>query len=167
MTFQPILQELKFRNLTVKNRIFRSSISGRFDNYNGSGNQARINWETKFARGGVGAIITSFVPVTIRDASCRIRHHRQRRQDSVLEGGRAGRALNTTASCSCSSVIPGRQQDIGGVENQYRKALSSTNKTESFHGLLCQAMTRRGNQADSQGLHRRRTTGARGGPRRD
>ena len=61
-----IFDPLEFRNLTVKNRIFRSNISGRFDNYDGSGNQARINWETKFARGGVGAIISSFVPITIR-----------------------------------------------------------------------------------------------------
>jgi 2,4-dienoyl-CoA reductase-like NADH-dependent reductase (Old Yellow Enzyme family) len=52
-----IFEPLRFRNLTVKNRIFRSSISGRWDNYDGSGTQARINWEEKFARGGVGAII--------------------------------------------------------------------------------------------------------------
>ena len=51
-----IFEPLTFRNLTVKNRLFRSNISGRFDNYDGSGNQARINWETKFAKGGVGAI---------------------------------------------------------------------------------------------------------------
>src|SRR5205814_559979 len=47
-------------------RLFRSSISGRFDNYNGSGTQARINWEESFARGGIGAIISSFCPVHIR-----------------------------------------------------------------------------------------------------
>jgi len=41
-------------------------MSGRFDNYDGSGNQARINWEVKFARGGVGAIVSSFVPVHLR-----------------------------------------------------------------------------------------------------
>ena len=58
-----IFQPLKFRNLTVKNRVFRSNVAGRFGNYNGSGGQARINWEVKFARGGVGAIISSFVPV--------------------------------------------------------------------------------------------------------
>ena len=66
MASDKIFEPLKFRNLAVKNRIFRSSISGRFDNYDGSGNLARINWEEKFARGGVGAIISSFVPVHIR-----------------------------------------------------------------------------------------------------
>src|SRR6187399_3496803 len=58
-----LFEPLHFKSLTVKNRIFRSNISGRFDNYDGSGTQTRINWEVKFARGGVGAIISSFVPV--------------------------------------------------------------------------------------------------------
>ena len=61
-----LLSELRFKNLAVKNRIFRSNISGRLDNYDGSGNQARINWEEKFARGGVGAIISSFTPIHVR-----------------------------------------------------------------------------------------------------
>ena len=42
-----IFEPLAFKNLTVKNRIFRSNISGRFDNYDGSGNQARINWDVE------------------------------------------------------------------------------------------------------------------------
>jgi hypothetical protein len=54
MNDDPISKPLQFRNLTVNNRIFRSSISGKFDNYDGSGpTQARINWEEKcfvFAR---------------------------------------------------------------------------------------------------------------------
>ena len=66
MAFEAIFQPLKFKNLTVKNRVFRSNVSGRFDNYDGSGNQARINWEVKFAKGGVGAIVSSFVPVQLR-----------------------------------------------------------------------------------------------------
>ena len=61
----PIFRPLKFRNLEVKNRIFRSSISGRWDNEDGSLSQTRVNWESKFAKGGVGAIISSFVPVLL------------------------------------------------------------------------------------------------------
>src|SRR6476620_1121003 len=66
MSVDPIFEPLQLRGFKVKNRILRSNISGRFDNYDGSGNQARINWELKFARGGVGAIVSSFVPVSIR-----------------------------------------------------------------------------------------------------
>jgi 2,4-dienoyl-CoA reductase-like NADH-dependent reductase (Old Yellow Enzyme family) len=36
----------------------------------------------------------------------------------------------------------GRQQDVGGVENLGKKGLSSTNTTDSFHGLPSQAMTK-------------------------
>src|SRR5262249_25451545 len=61
-----IFSPLRFRSLTVGNRLFRSSISGTFDNYDGSGTPARVNWEEKFARGGVGAIISSFTPVHVR-----------------------------------------------------------------------------------------------------
>jgi 2,4-dienoyl-CoA reductase (NADPH2) len=35
----------------------------------------------------------------------------------------------------------GRQQDQGGVENRYLKALSSTSTEDYFHGILCRAMT--------------------------
>ena len=63
-TDKTLLDPIHFRNLTVKNRVFRSSVTGRWDNYDGSGNQARVNWENKFARGGVGAIISSYVPVS-------------------------------------------------------------------------------------------------------
>jgi 2,4-dienoyl-CoA reductase-like NADH-dependent reductase (Old Yellow Enzyme family) len=42
-----IFQPLQFRNLRVKNRLFRSNISGRFDNYNGTGTQTRINWRNR------------------------------------------------------------------------------------------------------------------------
>src|SRR2546430_16399839 len=62
-----LFRPLTFRSgLTVKNRVFRSSLAGLFDNYDGSGTHARINWEEKFARGGVGAIISSYVPVHVR-----------------------------------------------------------------------------------------------------
>jgi hypothetical protein len=61
----PIFEPLRFRSLTVKNRLTRSSITGRIDNYDGSGTQARINWETKFARGGAGMIMSAHIPIHV------------------------------------------------------------------------------------------------------
>ena len=60
-----IFEPLNLGALTIKNRILRSNMSGRWDNEDGSGTQTRINWETKFARGGIGGIISSYVPVTM------------------------------------------------------------------------------------------------------
>jgi 2,4-dienoyl-CoA reductase (NADPH2) len=141
MPFEPIFEELKFRHLTVKNRLFRSSISGRFDNYDGSGNQARLNWETKFARGGVGAIVTSFVPVSIRGRI--VPGYATMDADDKIPFWRA--VARSVQAHGCKFILQlshsGRQQDIGGVENQYRRALSSTGRTEPLHGFLCQAMT--------------------------
>jgi 2,4-dienoyl-CoA reductase (NADPH2) len=135
-----IFQPLEFRNLTVKNRIFRSNISGRFDNYDGSGNQARINWEEKFARGGVGAIASSFVPVTIRGRI--VPNYATIHSDDRIPFWR--KLGETVHQYGCKYIVQlshsGRQRDIAGVENK-DESLSSTNQTESFHGLLCRAMT--------------------------
>ena len=43
--------------------MLRSSVAGRFDNYDGSGTPVRVNWDLRFARGGVGAIISSNAPI--------------------------------------------------------------------------------------------------------
>ena len=137
-----IFEPLKFRNLTVKNRIFRSNISGRFDYYNGVGTQARINWEEKFARGGVGAIISSHVPISIRG---RILPNYAiiDDDDKIPFWRRVGEKVH---EYDCKYILQlshgGRQRDMGGIENAFNKSLSSTRCTDSFHGLLCQPMTR-------------------------
>ncbi|MGK7940417.1 MAG: NADH:flavin oxidoreductase [Crocosphaera sp.] len=143
MSNNHIFQPLEFRHLTVKNRVFRSSVTGRWDNYNGSGTQARINWENKFAKGGVGAIISSYVPISIE-----------------------GRITPNVVMIDCDQRIPfwhmvgeavhrygckyilqlshsGRQRDIEGIENtktlthqiKPRPAPSSTNKEDQINGL--------------------------------
>jgi 2,4-dienoyl-CoA reductase-like NADH-dependent reductase (Old Yellow Enzyme family) len=136
-----IFQPLPFRNLTVKNRLFRSSISGRWDNYDGSGTPARINWETKFARGGVGAIITSFVPVHVR-GRVMPNYAMIDADDKIPFWREVGRRVH---EYDCRFIVQlshcGRQRDVAGVENLMNLSLSSTSRMDSFHGLLCQAMT--------------------------
>src|SRR4030095_16206383 len=59
MLNDPIFQPLTINGVTFKNRVFRSSLGGRVDYYDGSMSEARIAWDRRFARGGVGAIISS------------------------------------------------------------------------------------------------------------
>jgi len=139
MTFDRIFQPLKFRNLTVKNRVLRSNVSGRFDNYDGSGNQARINWEVKFAKGGVGAIVSSFVPVHLRGRI--VPNYAMINHDRTIPFWRAvGRAVH---EYDCKYILQlshgGRQRDINGVE--YPVGLSSTSKSDPMHGFKCESMT--------------------------
>lgn len=138
MIFTPLI----FRNLTVKNRIFRSSVSGRFDNYNGSGTPIRINWELKFARGGVGAIISSFVPVSIEGRI--LPNFATIDSDDRVPFWRTLAARVHEYDCKYILQLShaGRQRDIGGIENIGKKALSSTSRMEAVHGLSCQSMTR-------------------------
>src|SRR5687767_7621889 len=156
-----LFQPLEFRKLKVKNRIFRSNVSGRFDNYDGSGNRARINWELKFARGGVGAIISSFVPVHIRgrivpnyatiDTDARVPFWRE-----------LGREVHQH---DCRFIMQlshgGWQRDIQGIE--YPKGLSSTARTEPLHGFECERMTvaqiKETVQAFAEGARRAREAG--------
>lgn len=142
MDNDPIFVPLRFRNLTVKNRLFRANISGRFDHYDGTGSPVRIRWEEKFARGGVGAIVSSHVPVALRgrvmpgyaliDSDARVPFWRE-----------VGEAVHRY---DCRFLLQltyaGRQQDIPGIENLPYRALSSSGKTDSFHGFQCRPMTR-------------------------
>jgi 2,4-dienoyl-CoA reductase (NADPH2) len=167
MENDPIFQPLKFKSgLTVKNRIFRSSISGRWDNYDGSGTQARVNWEEKFAKGGCGAIITSFVPVHISgrilpgypmiDADDKIPFWRH--------------VIERVHQYDCRFIIQlshgGRQRDVPGVENFLKTGISSTDHQDTFHGLLCHAASQQ--EIDNlvswfaQGARRAREAGADG-----
>jgi 2,4-dienoyl-CoA reductase-like NADH-dependent reductase (Old Yellow Enzyme family) len=133
----PIFTPLSFRHLTLKNRILRSNVSGRFDNYDGSGNQARINWETKFARGGVGAIVSSFVPVELRGRI--VPNYAMIDRDSRIPFWRAvGEAVHAH---DCRFILQlshaGRQRDIQGIE--YRTGLSSTGARDPVHGFPASA----------------------------
>ncbi|GGF63672.1 hypothetical protein GCM10007301_24340 [Azorhizobium oxalatiphilum] len=136
-----IFSPLTFRRLSVKNRLFRSNISGMFDEYNGHGGHARLNWEEKFARGGIGCIISSFVPVSVRGRIL-VRYAMVDDDDKIPFWRAVGERVHAH---DCKFLMQlshsGRQQDMGGVENLYNRGLSSTDDSDYFHGLLAQAMT--------------------------
>lgn len=138
----PIFEPLQFRHLTVKNRIFRSNISGRFDYYNGAGSQARINFEERYAKGGVGAILSSHAPVHVRGRI--LPNYAMIDSDARIPFWRAlGERVH---AYDCKYILQlshgGRQRDIPGVENDFNAGLSSTNNAEPLHGFPAQAMTR-------------------------
>ncbi len=164
MTDSVIFQPLAFRHLTIKNRVLRSSLAGRFNNYDGTGTRIHINWDLKFAKGGVGAIISSNAPVHPRGIIVPNYAHIDR--DETIPFWRE--LVDEVHEHDCKYLVQlafsGRQRDIGGI--LYEKGWSSTNKPEPIHGLECVAMTRTEIteivEAFAQGARRAREAGADG-----
>ena len=161
MAYEKIFSPLTFRTLTIKNRILRSNLAGRFDNYDGTGAQARINWEVKFARGGVGAIISSFVPVHPRGRI--LPNYATIVSDDRIPFWRAlGQAVHDH---DCKYILQlshgGRQRDIATID--YPLGLSSTARRDPLHGFECEAMTlaqiKETVQAFAEGARRARDAG--------
>src|SRR6188508_3648628 len=139
MFYETIFTPLTFRGLTIKNRILRSNAAGRFDQYDGTGAQPRINWEVKFARGGVGAIVSSFVPVHPRGRI--LPNYATIVSDDRIPFWKAlGDAVHAH---DCKYILQlshgGRQRDIPTID--YPLGLSSTGKKDPLHGFECEAMT--------------------------
>jgi 2,4-dienoyl-CoA reductase-like NADH-dependent reductase (Old Yellow Enzyme family) len=135
----PIFEPLRFRNLTVKNRILRSNIAGRFDLYDGTGTPPRINWELKFARGGVGAIFSSWTGVTLRGRI--VPNYASIDSDDKIPFWRElGERVHEH---DCRFIVQlahaGRQRDIPGFE--IAKGLSSTDKPDPLHGFQAERAT--------------------------
>jgi 2,4-dienoyl-CoA reductase-like NADH-dependent reductase (Old Yellow Enzyme family) len=134
-----LFSPIRLGPLEVKNRLFRSSAGGRFDNYDGSGTPVRINWDLKVAQGGAGAIISSNAPVSIRgrlvpgyalvDADDKIPFWRE-----------LGRRIHEH---DCKYILQlahaGRERLVHGIE--YETGLSSTKKPEPLNGFRSSAMT--------------------------
>ncbi len=136
---ETIFQPLRFRHLEAPNRLFRSSISGRFDNYDGSGTRVRLDWDVKFARGGIGTIISSNTPVHPRGLIVPNYAHLDT-DDKVPFWSELGRRVREHgAKYVVQLAFSGRQRDIPSV--LYDKGLSSTDKPDPIHGFPCERMT--------------------------
>ena len=113
--------------------MLRSNVAGRFDNYDGSGTRTRINWEVRFARAGVGAIVSAWSGVDRRGmvvpgfASID-------RDDRIPFWRELGRQVHEQG---CKYIVQlahgGRQRDIAGIE--FKTGLSSTGKRDPLNGF--------------------------------
>ena len=124
---------LRFRSLELPNRIVRSSIAGRFDNYDGSGTRTRVNWEERFARGGVGAIVSAWCGVDRRGMIVP-GYASIERDDRIPFWREVGERVHQHGTKFVLQLAhAGRQRDIGGIE--FSSGLSSTGKRDPLHGF--------------------------------
>jgi 2,4-dienoyl-CoA reductase-like NADH-dependent reductase (Old Yellow Enzyme family) len=140
MTRDVLFAPLRFRSLEAKNRIFRSNIAGRLDDYDGSGTQTRINWELKFARGGVGAIVSSWTAVDERGKIVP-GFAAIERDDRIPFWRELGERVHEH---DCRYILQlahaGRQRDVPTLAHD--KGLSSTSKPDPLHGFEAERATR-------------------------
>jgi 2,4-dienoyl-CoA reductase-like NADH-dependent reductase (Old Yellow Enzyme family) len=136
---EAIFEPLELGPLTVKNRVLRSSLGGRWDNYDGSGTSVRINWEVRYARGGVGAVISSNAPVHVRGLLLP-GYATIDGDDTIPFWREVGRRVHEH---DCRYILQlahaGRERILPGI--QYAKAVSATDEAEPLNGFETERMT--------------------------
>jgi 2,4-dienoyl-CoA reductase (NADPH2) len=137
----PIFQPLTINGVTFKNRVFRSSIAGRIDYYNGSMSDARIAWDTRFARGGVAAIVSS--NAGIRTDGIAVPGYACIVDDRTIPSWRT--LIREVHRHECRYIIQlhfsGRQRDLARKEFFEMPAPSATDKSDPLHGLRARVMS--------------------------
>ena len=140
-TTDPIFQPLTINGLTLKNRVVRSSLGGRVDYYDGSMSEARIAWDTRFARGGISAIISS--NAGIRTDGIAVPGYASIDDDRTIPSWRT--LISAVHQYDCRYIIQlhfsGRQRDLPRKEYVDVLAMSATDRPDLLYGLRCRRMT--------------------------
>lgn len=141
MTADPLFEPLTINGLTLKNRIVRSSLGGRVDYYDGSMSEARIAWDTRFARGGAAAIISS--NAGIRTDGIAVPGYASIDHDGTVPSWRA--LVHEVHAYDCRYIIQlhfsGRQRDLPRKEYADVRAMSATDRPDLLYGLRARPMT--------------------------
>ena len=137
----PIFQPLTINGLTLKNRVVRSSLGGRVDYYDGSMSDARIAWDTRFARGGISAIISS--NAGIRTDGIAVPGYASIDHDRTVPSWRT--LVGEVHKYDCRYIIQlhfsGRQRDLPRKEFVDVLAMSATDRPDLLYGLRARRMT--------------------------
>ena len=141
VTVDPLFEPLRINGLTLQNRIVRSSLGGRVDYYDGSMAEARIAWDTRFARGGVAAIISS--NAGIRADGIAVPGYASIDHDGTIPSWRA--LVDEIHAYDCRYIIQlhfsGRQRDLPRKEYADIRAMSATDRPDQLYGLRARRMT--------------------------
>ena len=106
-------------NVTIDNRIARSSIAGITCAEFGAVSRERLALEVNFAKGGPGLIISSHVPI-LANGRVLPNYSMINHDDRISEWKEVVNAVNNAGSKFFMQLShSGRQQDIGGVQNYH------------------------------------------------
>ncbi len=136
-----IFQPLEFRNLTIRNRLIRSSLTpGLVDHYDGTGTEVRINFEVKYARTGLGAIISGFAAIHDRGVIAPGHAHIDRDDRIPFWRELVRRVHKHECPYIIQLLFAGRQREVAEMLH-YEVGLSSTDKADFYRGTPTERMT--------------------------